>query len=95
MIRSVGLHSRNLAVSHGLTGPQAPLLQERFARCFAALEEWEQRLLLASLQCIAPMMDAGDIDAAPVLSSGSVWKANAAKNYKACRYPDRRLDRYS
>jgi DNA-binding MarR family transcriptional regulator len=140
VIRAVDLHSRNLAVSHGLTGPQAlllkalqngklpagelaarvslsqgtvtdilnrlekrglitrirdtadrrrvlveataqglavlaespPLLQERFARRFAALEEWEQMQLLASLQRIASMMDAGEIDAAPVLSSGSV-----------------------
>ena len=39
---------------------------------FSALEEWEQTWLLASLQRIAAMMDAGDIDAAPVLSSGPV-----------------------
>jgi DNA-binding MarR family transcriptional regulator len=49
-----------------------PLLQDRFASRFEELEQWEQTQLLASLQRIAAMMDAGDIDAAPVLSSGSV-----------------------
>jgi len=49
-----------------------PLLQDRFASRFEELEPWEQTQLLASLQRIAAMMDAGDIDAAPVLSSGSV-----------------------
>jgi DNA-binding MarR family transcriptional regulator len=141
VIRAVDLHSRNLAASHGLTGPQAlllkalqhgklsagelasrvslsqgtvtdilnrlekrglitrlrdtsdrrrvlvevtqqglavleespPLLQERFIQRFGELEEWEQTQLLASLQRIASMMDAVDIDASPVLSSGSVW----------------------
>ncbi len=140
VIRAVDLHSRTLAASHGLTGPQAlvlkalqagrltagalatnvslsqgtvtdilkrleqrglierirdtqdrrrvlveatkaglevlrkspPLLQERFAQRFNNLQDWEQNQLLSSLQRIAAMMDAEDIDAAPVLSSGSV-----------------------
>jgi DNA-binding MarR family transcriptional regulator len=49
-----------------------PLLQERFAQRFNQLLDWEQTQLLASLQRIASMMDAEDIDASPVLSSGSV-----------------------
>jgi DNA-binding MarR family transcriptional regulator len=49
-----------------------PLLQDRFAGRFRELEDWEQSMLLASLQRIAAMMDAGELDAAPVLSSGSV-----------------------
>ena len=49
-----------------------PLLQESFAQRFSNLQEWEQTQLLASLQRIATMMDAQDIDASPVLSSGSV-----------------------
>ena len=49
-----------------------PLLQERFIQRFNELHEWEQTQLLASLQRIASMMDAEDIDAAPVLSSGSI-----------------------
>jgi len=49
-----------------------PLLQERFAQRFNNLQDWEQTQLLASLQRIAAMMDAEDIDASPVLTSGSV-----------------------
>ena len=47
-------------------------MQERFAQSFGNLQEWEQTQLLASLQRIAAMMDAEGIDAAPVLSSGSL-----------------------
>jgi len=140
VIRAVDLHSRQLVLSHGLTGPQAlllkalgdgrlsagdlagrvslsqgtvtdilnrleqrglvtrvrsesdrrrvmvelsqtgkdclasspPMLQERFANRFEELNDWEQSMLLASLQRIATMMDAAELDAAPVLSSGSV-----------------------
>jgi DNA-binding MarR family transcriptional regulator len=53
-----------------------PLLQERFAERFRGLEAWEQTMLLASLQRIAAMMDAGDLDAAPVLSSGGMTSAS-------------------
>lgn len=49
-----------------------PLLQERFVARFKNLHDWEQTQLLSSLQRIASMMDAEDIDAAPVLSSGAV-----------------------
>lgn len=49
-----------------------PLLQESFAERFSSLQDWEQTQLLSSLQRIAEMMDAEHIDAAPVLSSGSV-----------------------
>jgi hypothetical protein len=49
-----------------------PLLQEDFARRFSELEDWEQTLLLASLQRIASLMDAQRIDASPVLTAGGV-----------------------
>jgi hypothetical protein len=49
-----------------------PLLQEDFARRFSRLEDWEQTLLLASLQRIASLMDAQRIDASPVLTAGGV-----------------------
>jgi DNA-binding MarR family transcriptional regulator len=55
-----------------LLAQSPPLLQESFAQRFSNLQDWEQTQLLASLQRIAAMMDAEDIDAAPVLSSGSV-----------------------
>jgi DNA-binding MarR family transcriptional regulator len=49
-----------------------PLLQESFSGRFVQLPEWEQSMLLAALQRIAALMDAERIDAAPLLSAGSV-----------------------
>ncbi len=46
-----------------------PLLQESFASEFGRLQEWEQTLLLSSLQRVAAMMDARDLPAVPVLST--------------------------
>jgi DNA-binding MarR family transcriptional regulator len=45
------------------------LLQERFIDRFQDLKDWEQSQILASLQRLAEMMDAQDIDAAPVLDT--------------------------
>lgn len=45
-------------------------LQEQFTNQFGALQEWEQSMILSSLQRIAEMMDAQDIDASPVLDIG-------------------------
>ena len=52
-----------------------PLLQEAFVSRFVGLADWEQTMLLASLQRIAALMDAEQIDAAPVLAPGSVSDA--------------------
>ncbi|MFC1602707.1 MarR family winged helix-turn-helix transcriptional regulator [Pseudomonadota bacterium] len=49
---------------------QAPaLMQENFILGFERLEEWEQNLILSSLQRVANMMQAGELDAAPLLDS--------------------------
>lgn len=48
------------------------LLQDRFRRELLKLHEWEQTQMLSTLQRIASMMDAEDIDASPVLSAGEV-----------------------
>lgn len=51
----------------------APLpLQEHFTNRFNALQEWEQSQMVATLQRIATMMDAQDVDASPVLEIGSI-----------------------
>lgn len=42
-------------------------LQDSFAARFAALPRWEQHQLLAVLDRVATMMDAEDLDAAPLL----------------------------
>ena len=52
---------------------EAPsLLQDRFHRELAKLKEWEQTMILSTLQRIASMMDAEDIEAVPVLVPGVV-----------------------
>jgi DNA-binding MarR family transcriptional regulator len=141
VIRAVGLHSRQLERSHGLTAPQAlvlktliglgkasvgtvaervslsqatvtdilnrlenrglvvrarssrdrrrvnvsateqavtimsrspPLLQEAFVQRFLALEDWEQNLLISSLQRITALMGVTTLDASPVLAAEPV-----------------------
>lgn len=50
-------------------------LQEEFIERFAELNDWEQSLILSSLQRVAAMMNAGDIDASPVLDLGAMDRA--------------------
>jgi len=45
-------------------------LQEQFSGRFRKLETWEQHQLVASLERIANMMDAEELDAAPLLATG-------------------------
>lgn len=47
-------------------------LQQRFVRAFEAMQDWEQAQLVASLERIAAMLDAEDIDASPVLTTGEI-----------------------
>ncbi|MDN6320234.1 MAG: MarR family transcriptional regulator [Marinobacter sp.] len=54
-------------------------LQEEFIKKFQNLHEWEQNMILASLQRVANMMDADDIDASPVLDVGPVLKDDGWK----------------
>ncbi len=48
------------------------LLQDNFLAEFRKLNSWEQRLLLSSVERIAAMMDAEQIDASPILTSGAI-----------------------
>ena len=45
-----------------------PPLQESFIKEFETLKDWEQSMLLSSLQRLVHMIDAKDISAAPVLT---------------------------
>jgi len=45
------------------------LMQESFIRSFNQLEGWEQSLILSSLQRVSDMMNATDLDAAPLSDS--------------------------
>jgi DNA-binding MarR family transcriptional regulator len=50
---------------------EAPIpLQDHFARQFSDLQEWEQTMIISSLQRVAQMMDAQHLDASPVLDLG-------------------------
>jgi hypothetical protein len=48
------------------------LLQSGFLREYRKLETWEQHMLLSSMQRIAAMMNAEDIDASPILTLGEL-----------------------
>ncbi|KZN51973.1 MarR family winged helix-turn-helix transcriptional regulator [Pseudoalteromonas luteoviolacea] len=54
-------------------------LQEHFIQKFCELEEWEQSLLLSSMQRIATMMDANELDAAPVLEIAPMNQTESGK----------------
>jgi DNA-binding MarR family transcriptional regulator len=47
-----------------------PLLQEHFTKAFAGLSDWEQTQILSSLQRIVALMEAGNVEAGPILTTG-------------------------
>ncbi|TJZ92926.1 MarR family transcriptional regulator [Paracoccus gahaiensis] len=47
-------------------------LQQHFVRGFHALKDWEQAMLVASLERVAAMLNAQGIDASPVLTLGEI-----------------------
>lgn len=52
---------------------QAPdALQQRYVRRFEGMHDWEQAQLVASLERVAAMLDASEIDASPVLDTGDL-----------------------
>lgn len=50
-----------------LVGKSPVPLQEHFIQNYSKLKDWEQTLILSSLQRVAEMMDAGSLDASPIL----------------------------
>lgn len=69
-----GRDRRNVLVSctdnaRTLLGAAPPLLQERFMEQLDHLQNWEQEQILSSLERLAKMMNAQDLDAAPMLAS--------------------------
>lgn len=67
---------------------EAPIpLQEQFARQFGDLQEWEQTMIISSLQRVAQMMDAQHIDASPVLDIGMLDRQSTLMD-KSDAYPD-------
>jgi DNA-binding MarR family transcriptional regulator len=74
--RKVGLHLTELGIKALENAPKP--LQEHFIDRFEKLEEWEQTQLVATMQRIATMMDAEDLDAAPMLEVGAIQTASKA-----------------
>lgn len=48
------------------------LLQDTFEVGFLKLADWEQAMVIAGLERVASLLDAEDLDAAPILDVGSV-----------------------
>ncbi|MFM2486800.1 MarR family winged helix-turn-helix transcriptional regulator [Celerinatantimonas yamalensis] len=60
---------------------KAPLpLQDSFVSRYQRLEDWEQLLLLSSVQRISAMMNAEHLDASPLLVAGSVSAAEKERS---------------
>jgi DNA-binding MarR family transcriptional regulator len=49
-----------------------PLLQDHFTAAFRELAGWEQTQILSSLQRIVSLMEAGEVEAGPVLATGPI-----------------------
>lgn len=47
-------------------------LQESFVKQFKNLQDWEQNMIISALQRVAYMMDAQNLDAAPILDVGTI-----------------------
>ena len=68
--RKVSVHLTPLG--HEVLKSAPKPLQEHFIDRFEKLEEWEQTQLVATMQRIANMMDAEELDASPVLEVGAI-----------------------
>lgn len=48
------------------------LLQHRFVQGFESLDDWEQSMIIAALERVSILLDAEEVDAAPVLDVGDL-----------------------
>jgi DNA-binding MarR family transcriptional regulator len=81
--RKVSLYLTENGKAILLNAPQA--LQEHFIENFSNLAQWEQSQLLSSIERLADMMNANELDAAPLLelnamSASSLNKPDAPAN---------------
>lgn len=60
------------AVAEDVLAGAPPLLQEHFTAAFSDLEDWEQTQILSSLQRIVALMEAGSVEAGPILTTGPI-----------------------
>jgi DNA-binding MarR family transcriptional regulator len=69
-LRKVNVRMTEIGRELVLRGPAT--LQDRFGERFSALPEWERHAMVAILQRVAMLMDANEIDAAPMLEIGAL-----------------------
>jgi hypothetical protein len=50
-------------------------LQAEFLIEYRKLDSWERQMLISSVERIATMMDAKNIDASPILTSGEIQQS--------------------
>jgi DNA-binding MarR family transcriptional regulator len=73
--RSVHIVTTELGMERYKEAPD--LLQEEFLTEFRKLKSWEQHLILSSVERVATMMDAQDIDASPILTIGEIGTSSS------------------
>lgn len=66
------VHARLTEAGRGVLNNAPMPLQDQLAAAFNGLQDWEQSMILASLQRVASMMNANAIDASPVLDLGEL-----------------------
>ncbi|MBN2906967.1 MAG: MarR family transcriptional regulator [Rhodobacteraceae bacterium] len=54
-------------------------LQDRYVAAFDALPDWEQAMIVAALERVGSLLDAGHLDAAPVLDLGDIGKPSPSR----------------
>ena len=64
------------------------LLQNRFEEGFERLEEWEQAMIIVTLERIAALLDAESIEAAPILDVGDLDRIVVEETRKKDVSPD-------
>lgn len=52
------------------------MMQDRFRERFDDLPDWEQAMIVAMLERLTALLDADQIDAAPVLSAGAIDRSS-------------------
>jgi len=65
------VHAHLTDAAHDILREAPTALQEHFIQRFRDLQPWEQTMIISSLQRVAQMMDAGHIDASPLLDIGA------------------------
>lgn len=68
--RRISIRLTQAGVARLASAPQP--MQEDFLSAYGELEPWEQKMLTAAVERIASLMDAADIDAAPILEVGDL-----------------------